>query len=211
MNYKNSIITENASELNYGCSWDEVKADIYPMLLPYKSCENYLSKIVYRPFLDLVVCYCIRIPDRGKGVLITADMLDGWEITEEELKVQAEENLKMDGYETLRMSEMIGEDIPCEGIPDMTVLTNKYKEYGAAGILYSALLRDYSELAGHNLILLPSSIHEWILLPDDGRFSVEEMRQLVNEVNREVLSAKDYLSDRVYYFDRKKNEVRIAA
>ena len=77
--------------------------------------------------------------------------------------------------------------------------------------MYSALLRDYAELVQHNLILLPSSIHEWILLPDDGQFSVAEMKQLVNEVNREVLSAKDYLSDRVYYYDRKKNEVRIAA
>ena len=211
MNYKNSIITENASELNYSCSWDEMKADIYPMLLPYKSCENYLSKIVYRPFLDLIVCYCIRIPDRGKGVLITADMLDEWKITEEELKEQAEENLKLDGYETLLVSKLIGDFFSCEGMPDMTVLTNRDKEYGAAGILYSALLRDYAELVQHNLILLPSSIHEWILLPDDGQFSVAEMKQLVNEVNREVLSAKDYLSDRVYYYDRKKNEVRIAA
>ena len=151
MNYKNSIITENASELNYSCSWDEMKADIYPMLLPYKSCENYLSKIVYRPFLDLIVCYCIRIPDRGKGVLITADMLDEWKITEEELKEQAEENLKLDGYETLLVSKLIGDFFSCEGIPDMTVLTNRDKEYGAAGILYSALLRDYAELVQHNL------------------------------------------------------------
>lgn len=96
-----------------------------------------------------------------------------------------------------------------DGRYKMYVLTNVQKMFGAAAILYPRLLKRFADRLGTNLFLLPSSIHEFILVPDDHLQNVEELLKMVDDVNNNKVRPKDILSYSVYYFDRECDEITV--
>ena len=50
------------------------------------------------------------------------------------------------------------------------------------------------------------SIHEVILIPDDGDMDVEFLLSMVVSVNKDGVLPEDKLTDSVYYYDAEKNE-----
>ena len=91
------------------------------------------------------------------------------------------------------------------------VLSNGDYMNGASVMLYKDPLRDFANYMGHDLYILPSSIHEVILLLDDEYVqSSEELREMVRETNRMVVDQEEVLSDHIYHYDREKDEIRIA-
>jgi len=65
--------------------------------------------------------------------------------------------------------------------------------------------------AGNNLYIIPSSIHELLLLPDDGTVDRESLDQMVQEVNMNEVLPTERLSDHVYYYEYAENEIRMCA
>ena len=76
-------------------------------------------------------------------------------------------------------------------------------------ILYRGLLERFAEKTGKSLYILPSSIHEVILLPEDCVKKADHLIRMVSEVNRTQLEPEEVLSDAVYYYDREKREISI--
>lgn len=95
-----------------------------------------------------------------------------------------------------------------EKIP-LLILTNSRRYLGASCILYQGLLEEFAKKIDENLYILPSSIHEMILLPEDHVKKAESLIQMVREVNRTQLEPEEVLSDTVYYYDRAKKEISI--
>ena len=97
----------------------------------------------------------------------------------------------------------------CSSVTDhcpMYVLSNPTRLYGAAAILYPGLLEKYREELGCGFFVLPSSVHETILLPfHDGlkpeHSQIEELRDLVRQINEENVSPIERLTDSVYTYD----------
>ena len=92
----------------------------------------------------------------------------------------------------------------------MYILTNRDGRYGVAGILDKKLLRGLADREGMNLYLLPSSVHEFILLLDDGQQDAEALGQMVAEINQIQVLPEERLEDHAYYYDRKADEIWIA-
>lgn len=89
-------------------------------------------------------------------------------------------------------------DIPIE--TDLYVLTNNVKMYGAGVILYDGINDMLSDAVGEGFALIPSSVHEWIVVPSE--FSdVDFLTKTIGEVNSTVLKPEEVLSDRPYKFD----------
>lgn len=84
----------------------------------------------------------------------------------------------------------------------MFILTNQTKINGAAAMLYEGVLKHFAEEKCRNFYILPSSVHEVILVPDSGRESASMMRKMVCEVNDTQVEKEEKLSDSVYYYDR---------
>jgi hypothetical protein len=80
----------------------------------------------------------------------------------------------------------------------MYVLSNDRKQFGAAVMLYPKLLKHFADRLGTNLFLLPSSIHEIILVPDDHQQDVEELQKMVDTVNNTRVGPEDILSYSIY-------------
>ena len=87
---------------------------------------------------------------------------------------------------------------------------NKYQNLGAVGMLRTDLLEKFAEQGGCDLYILPSPIHEVLLLKDD-KMPVNELREMVRSVNRGVVDEMDRLSDEVYYYRRGSGKEEIAA
>ena len=91
----------------------------------------------------------------------------------------------------------------------MTVITNSFGIGGAAVVLYSDILSKIAERFESDLCVIPSSIHEMILLPA-SHFKEMQLQKIIREINASVLDPKDILSDHPYYYDRDRDILRIA-
>ena len=198
--------------------WEQAKEMIYPLLLSVKENQEILKQLVWTKLLDLAVIHHIRKDgsDQTKAtVKITRDMMRLWGVTEAELYKQAVENQKKDMYWVRKMDEVIlhyGMDEKVKGVNkveagEMYILSNRENYYGAAGLLSSELLCGVA--AGQNLFILPSSIHELILLQDDGTYNPEELENMVQEVNWSCVSREERLSDHLYYYDGQNRKLEV--
>lgn len=84
--------------------------------------------------------------------------------------------------------------------------SNKIQRYGASVILYDDLLQEFSTKYGWNLYLLPTSIHEFLILFDQGVYSGDELLEILKQSNKE-LRKDEFLSENIYYYDRTKREL----
>lgn len=89
----------------------------------------------------------------------------------------------------------------------MYVLTNRQKTNGAICMLYDNVIEDFASKVESDLYILPSSIHEVIIIPVNDEIDSEELTNMVKDVNEKELEAIDVLSDHVYYYSRMKKEV----
>jgi len=90
-----------------------------------------------------------------------------------------------------------------ENVCPMYMLSNQNKLNGSVCILYQDLLKDFSERLGCDLYILPSSVHEVLILPAQNDTSCQSLSEMVKEINSSQLSREEILSDHVYYYSRK--------
>ena len=203
--------------------WKTVRNKIEMAVINKAWNADTISGIPHRDFLDLVL-YCRVIIDKNENgvasTIVRSHMLSEWGISEEELWEAAFSNLKTEEFDIKDVNEVLGFIFREGGLsgtldknefePVLYVLTNKYQNRGAVGMLRTDLLEKFAEQGGCDLYILPSSIHEVLLLKDD-KMPVDELRKMVRSVNRGVVDEMDRLSDEVYYYRRGSGKVEIAA
>ena len=92
--------------------------------------------------------------------------------------------------------------------PALYVMTNRSQTFGASCMLYDSALEDFAKSQGCNVVILPSSIHEVLLLKHEKGMDFKDMREMVMEINRNEVPEEDVLSDSVYLYDWKKKEIQ---
>jgi len=120
-------------------------------------------------------------------------------------------------YELRDMSDVLIElmvGVPCNSMKEefeymvpMYVLSNKSKLNGSGCIFYHNLLHNLCEKLECDLYILPSSIHEVILIPAYDHDSYDELTSMVKEVNSTQLSKEEILSDHVYFYSRETGQI----
>lgn len=206
--------------------WEAVKEYLYPVLIFTGRNREILEELVSVPMLDLSVVYTVRMKFQGGWngcVKVSRKMLEDYGIDAGQLHEQAMRNLKKDGYrfqdiETVARRIMgikdSGEEtvgVPGKGTAqgNMYVLTNASKAYGAAGILYQELLREFA--GKQDFFILPSSVHETIFVPVRHPGDKKLFDSMVAEVNEAQVDMEERLSDHCYYYDGQKGEIRMCA
>lgn len=94
--------------------------------------------------------------------------------------------------------------------PPMYVLTNSHGAHGAACMFYEGILKDFAERTGGDLIILPSSIHEVLLIPYSNHISYEELAKTVFSINQEEVAKEDRLSNHIYLYSKSQEQLSIA-
>lgn len=178
--------------------------------------EQVPSNIPHREMLDLAIFYGIFLKCQKEMitfVTITKDMMECYHVTEEELFQLAMENtpnLFPESVRTLR--EMLTSILsPMEQTSsfhnnkskyEMLILSNTANFYGFSAVFYPNVLEQLAEERKENLIVIPSSIHEAIVLADLKEVTVQELNETIVTVNETQLKEQERLSNQAYYYDR---------
>ena len=97
--------------------------------------------------------------------------------------------------------------IDMEDGQQMHVLTNCDIKYGASVVFYDGLLRRISRMFDDDLFLIPSSIHEMIILPKYAGIEKNDLESMLNDVNDHFLAEEEILSQKVLVYDGKKGMI----
>lgn len=173
-----------------------------------------LQNVPHEQMEDIAVVYRLVL-NSSKGasstVLVTNDLMDKFGITHEQLHDDAMKNAplirpaEIKGMEET-LNEMQGgpalEPDPDEilfvaGVPDQS--------HGAAVIAYPNFFEDAAEKLGGDYFIIPSSIHEVLLVKDTGEMNSRDLAAMIKEVNATEVAPEDVLTDHAYHYDSKEH------
>ena len=205
-------------------SFENIKDNLRVRLVYNRTNYNYLAEHVYK---DVGCGYClvpyVDFSDRlfdGAIVNIRKDMLEPYGLDENEVIKAAMEGsikncpAKLSYIEDSLMSMMDGGEK--ENLLDLDkidlsrgvlVLTTEDNFAGAAALFYPGVKEKIAELMDWDYFILPSSVHEVLLIPSDGRFSAKELAMMVRSVNSMEVSKEEQLGNRVLFYDRDDKEL----
>lgn len=220
--YEEDTPEENI-DMSFFRDFEKVKEQICFRLISARQNQELLQKIPHMDYLDMAICfyYAYRGEVLGNGsILIHNTHMEMWNTTVEELYELAKKNTprifpaeKITMEEALR--EMWGDSSEKEDYGDfweavpMYVVSNTEHIHGAATLLYADVLKALADEAQKDLYVIPSSIHEIIVLQDNGNENVMRLKEIIEEVNRTQVEPEDVLSDNLYFYNHARGMLSI--
>ena len=198
--------------------YEKVKPHLGYKLINYDMNRDLLKEIPHKCYLDLaIVCYCNIVDDRiGKGtILIRNEHLDIWKVEQDTVVRDSLQNMQvMFPADVINMADLLKElysdpaQLICGKLP-MYVLTTKARMYGAAAILYNGQLEEIAREVEDDFYLLPSSIHEIIIVPKQYVADENYLSQMVDEINQEQVDIEEVLSNHAYLYSNLTKEITL--
>lgn len=197
-------------------NFDHVKDKIVMKLINYQQNLDFLDNKPYVNYLDLAIIFQYLIPYEPYGmgtITVTYALMEEWETDLDTLYQLAQKNTPLlMPYSANSILDYLSLYTPTDVYKDetldpMLVLTNTEKLNGATVMLYDNLLKQIADQYDKDLIIIPSSIHEVLLLPVDSidEESLDYYTSVVKEVNFYELSEDEVLSSHVYTYNRLSN------
>ena len=216
------VYEENKPEQSFDISkildYESIKENLRAKLINYELNREFLKEVPHRRFLDLAIVVYIALEmeediEGNATITVKNNLQQTWKVDTEELIDTALENIKGDVV-VADMSEYVDMSLfgDTEKLFDIYVITNRLKLHGAVAMLQKDRLKQFSEeLKKETLTILPSSIHECLIInAEDETKDIDELREMVKEVNETVVSDQDILSNNVYIYNRTTDKITIA-
>lgn len=218
-NYEDNKPSQNI-DIRFFTDFNNVSQKIAFKIIHYDRNKKLLDTVPHIHYLDLaIVFFCLIELKEAQGsatILIHQSHINYWGVTVRELFDLAQTNVpKLLEPAFYNMNDILGDlsgqnCLLPDTVPDspypMFVLTNHLKLYGAGCMIYENLLKKYAQKFNTDFYILPSSVHEVLLVPADEKKCLKDLSDMVKEVN-ETLSEEDILSDHAYYYSRKTNDI----
>lgn len=206
---RNEIKVQNNIDLSY----DHIKSNLFLCVVNAERNQELLANIPHQKLEDLAVVYRSLFCTDGEQVgsmLINNRLLEYWNVDQGKIHEQALKN--MDSLFTLEFCKLAQKifgmmDIPIEEIPfdqNLFLLSNDQDYYGAAYLSCPDVLKEVSEKMGGDFLIIPSSVHELIIIKDMADTDIGALIETVRVVNRTELTEADFLSDNIYRYDSQK-------
>lgn len=193
--------------------FQRAKDHIYCALLNKQRNKERGKTIPHKDFLDLIQACYYEVNDYGV-IWINLETLKAWGISKEELfRIALENTEKQQSYTFSTMldilKELCGETFETENFSllPMYILSNKNRNLGSGTILYPGLLSKISKDLNADLWLIPSSIHEWIIVPKTKEMNYDQLKTMIQDVNTDAVNERDILSDHPYLYERKSDKI----
>lgn len=224
---------ENDIHIEDILNYNAIKDKIILRIVNYDKNKELLKNCPYKKYLDLAVTFRYIADKDTFGIassLISNMEFKEWGIDLEQLYQVALFNTmrefpwKMDslakvigeclrekaaGMMTKEMLEDIEELEKSENKVNMYVLSNESGINGATCILYDNVIKKFAKVQDANVFILPSSIHEVMLVPENEETEAAFLADLVVEANNSAVGLIDLLSNHIYYYDREKEQMYI--
>ena len=224
-----SVIQHTPGKFDIGrvMDYDRVKKNLFMKLSAAEKNADVLEHTPHITKEDLALTFHIMLDQGEKGTattMITDKMMDAYGVDLEKLYQDALHNSPViapaqienmgEVLERMMLEDMKAAGAPAEVIQEMekdlqetsrdnpmTVITNNRSTDGAAAIFYPGVMDQVGERLNGDYFILPSSVHEILVVPDDGNISFRELTDMVKEVNRTQVAPEDRLTDQVYHYD----------
>lgn len=183
---------------------------VKPQIVKKENNDRFLSDKVVTDLLDMAVVYRVYLSDEASTVL-TKQIFENANYTAEDLHEAAIRNVKNE-TRVVSMMQMLAEmmGMPYLGggsEPPMIVVSNKNGSYGASvAFLNKDVLAELSESFDKDVMIIPSSIHECIVIPMDTVME-NDMTAMIREVNETEVKVEEQLSDHPYIYKRDTGEI----
>ena len=187
------------------------RAKIYCSAVSYESIRPVREEILLERHFDLAVVYYLQEIRNHRKVLtpVTHELAKEMGLSAREIAVLAWKNTILEKEAVIRpLSEILGKD-ELFGMPPLYVLSNEEMHFGAVTMFYPGLLSVIADEFGCDLCILPSSIHEVILLPVEPDTDFGALHRIVSRVNDTEVEKEDILSYNVYRFNRRNDGLEI--
>lgn len=199
--YKNRIAEDCQISL------DNPAKQITYRLIHYQANKELLQRIPHIRYEDLAIVFAVILgihQEEVQSFLVNYDHMREWNMMLEEVSAFAKENTPRifpAEITALRQNDKQGkEEEP------IFLFSNEQRVYGTGIILYEHILQDFADRYGWNLFLLPTSVHEFLVVFDKEGVSPEELLEIVQNSNKTIIQKKDFLSNNLYYYDRNRKE-----
>lgn len=222
-------------EIRQFLEYENVKDSIVYRLINTEMNRELLDDLPHMEFLDLSVVFCCLVmeeEDNPAFIWIHNIHMKLWDVTVEELYRAASENTqRLEKPELMNIEEVLYDVLPEEGFSlnendrsmeektagnndaastvPVYVLSSRKRLQGAACMLYPDLLRRIADRMDSSYYIIPSSIHELLLIPAAGFADRDELKAMICEINDTHVAPEERLSYSLYGYDRKENKVEI--
>ena len=209
-------------------NYESVRKMIVYRVINTERNKELLEDLPHIEYMDLSIVFNVLVSQDYMGVasmLVHNVHMKLWDVTVEDLYKDAEENTqKLERYEIKSMTsvlcEIMEEENPAEydhdecmkqlsGSVPMYVLSNKKRVEGAVCMLYTDLIKNFSDTVDKDLYIIPSSIHELLLLPTQNADDGEQIKKMIREINDTQVKPEEILSYSLYYYNRKEDSISI--
>lgn len=206
--------------------FDKIKDRLFFRLINYKANKAALGNIPHIKYLDLAIVFSLGFKDEGYMTMtINNNLMEVWGKSVEELYEQTKKNTPLlfdvsfnsmnDVLLELAKKRLKNEADALEDAEKtlkkielpLYILTNEIGINGSAVMLYEGTLKEIAEGFGSDLIILPSSIHEVLILAYEEDLDIDELKEMVYMINRSEVPVVDILSDNVYRYSREEDKV----
>lgn len=188
-------------------SWDEIKTELFFTVGNIKQLDNFDDWYIKVPYSDVVGYVVMPIHLSAKMFTIakvSKEMCEVWGKTPEEVTAAAIKNMR--GTHCLKsVFDLDGEISLDEPFApeehNMYIVTNHDMSFGANVLFDTEFLQQISLMFGADLLLLPSSRHEMIVMRRDGTQDEEFLKEMVVTINETEIEPADFLSNHIFTYN----------
>lgn len=209
--YEENCVEE--MDVAFFTEYKQAKELLFEKLINYEANKELLEHVPYERFLDLaIVPYClVKSNTVGTASILVRDShVKLWETTNEEVLKTAKKNTRKRMKPEFTVLKELVKDLCCEELEsdvendeiEMYVLSNKDKRNGAIHMVYDDEILTFSKEKNCDFYILPSSVHEVILVPTKDDSELNRMSEMVKDVNLTQVDQEEILSNHAYYFRR---------
>lgn len=205
-------------DVNFVSDFESAKQFIVPRLIDIRPGKNdaYIKNRVMTqfPFVSIGIIYDIALPNNKTSAMsipVTKALQLTWNASTKAIHDAAIQNgPRIRPLKIASLAEMLGLPFELDDMAPMTVLTNSVGVNGASAILYPATKELLEERFPNGFVLIPSSVHEWIIISKDLSTDTMRLLDMVKTINANEVLPEDQLADDVFTLDDEGHLISIA-
>ena len=206
--------------------WKYVKPAVICSVVGVANNQELLSRVPHKIVQDMALIYRVdleKLFSEKATAVVYNELFTDWGISQEHLHQVATQNTFELMPPQLSSMNSIMRDFAREALPDasdaeldqimpgtlpMYILTNMEKLHGATTLFYPGIKEAIAAQFG-DYYIIPSSIHEVLIIPESAGMDVNNLREMVRAINQNSVAPEDRLTDNIYRYDRESQQLEI--
>lgn len=209
-------------------SYEDIRDSLRVRVMDIKENAETLQNAVFEPVgCGLALVAYMELPDEiaeggianvPRGLIEKMPDVDARKVLEDAMEGSiGSDDVKLCAIQDMLMGPILGEEpenylesgrTPEDGV---LVLTTGKGRLGASAFFYPLMDAEIGKRLGGDYYVLPSSVHEVLIMPDNGQMTPMELAKMVKEINETQVAPQDRLCNKVFRFNVETNELTVAA